>query len=188
MIDGTAIYTRGPGSETTGSTVFALNSSQNIIGIRFQNEANGNAIHYGWVRLSFGSTLAAQPRTIVEYAYESQAGVGIAAGVIPAAGVCCRGATCNTTVAQASCTGSGMAGASFVTTASVCNGTPTSNTPCCYANYNKTGGITVQDIFDFLGDWFANSPFANTGGTGAAGPLAVQNIFDFLSAWFAGGC
>ena len=188
MIDGTGTYTRGPGSETTGSTVFALNSSQNLIGIRFQNEANGNQIHYGWVRMSFSTALNVAPRTVVEYAYEDQAGVGILAGTLPAAGVCCRGATCSTTVAQGSCTGSGTAGASFVTTSSVCNSGPISSTPCCYADYNKVGGLSVQDIFDFLGDWFASSPFANTGGNGGAAPLSVQNIFDFLTDWFAGGC
>ena len=58
----------------------------------------------------------------------------------------------------------------------------------CYADYNKVGGISVQDIFDFLADWFAGSAFANTGGNGTPGPLSVQNIFDFLADWFAGGC
>jgi hypothetical protein len=104
-------------------------------------------------------------------------------------GTCCRGATCNASISQASCTvGAGTAGAHFVTGAAACNATATSNTPCCVADFNKTGGVTVQDIFDFLGAWFGGSPFANTGGNGASGTLSVQNIFDFLSAWFAGGC
>jgi hypothetical protein len=59
--------------------------------------------------------------------------------------------------------------------------------PCCYANYNKLGGITVQDIFDFLTDWFSNSPNANVEGNGVAIPT-VQDIFDFLTAWFSAGC
>jgi hypothetical protein len=109
--------------------------------------------------------------------------------VITTTGVCCRGATCNTTVAQADCTVSnGLAGASFSSAASTCNTAPTSNSPCCYADYNKFGGVAVSDIFDFLADWFAGSVYANTGGTGAGGSLSVQNIFDFLAAWFAGGC
>ncbi len=112
---------------------------------------------------------------------------------VPASGVCCRGSTCTTTPASAgACTGSLIsgqtAGAAFVSTSSVCNSAGNPTTPCCYADYNKTAGITVQDIFDFLGDWFAGSPFANTGSTGAPGPLSVQNIFDFLNDWFAGGC
>jgi len=61
-------------------------------------------------------------------------------------------------------------------------------TPCCLADYNKTGGITVQDIFDFLNDWFAGSVFARVGSDGSPGPLTVQNIFDYLNIWFAGGC
>jgi hypothetical protein len=106
----------------------------------------------------------------------------------PCGGVCCRGATCTTSVSSTGCTGSGLAGASFSSTASTCNSGAISNSPCCYANYNKANGVTVQDIFDFLGDWFAGNPYANTGGSGGAGPLAVQNIFDFLTDWFADGC
>ena len=110
----------------------------------------------------------------------------------PPSGVCCRGATCTTTVANsAACTASliagGAAGASYPIAAN-CNAGGSTTTPCCYANYNKQNGITVQDIFDFLQDWFAGSRYANTGGTGAPGNLAVQNIFDFLTAWFNGGC
>ena len=108
------------------------------------------------------------------------------------AGVCCRGSTCSTTVASATaCTGSLVAGqtagAAFAAAGS-CNATGNATSPCCYANYNKVNGVNVQDIFDFLGDWFAGSPFANVGGTGAAAALTVQNIFDFLNDWFAGGC
>jgi hypothetical protein len=111
---------------------------------------------------------------------------------VPATGVCCRGATCTTTITTAAaCTASlipgQVAGASFPTGSS-CNSGPISNAPCCYADYNKTGGITVNDIFDFLADWFAGSPYANVGGNGAPAPLVVQNIFDFLNDWFAGGC
>lgn len=108
---------------------------------------------------------------------------------IAAGGTCCRGSTCNSTVSQANCTvGAGTAGARYVTGTATCNAGPTSNTPCCTADFNKVGGVTVQDIFDFLSAWFAASPYANTGGNGTTGSLSVQNIFDFLSAWFAGGC
>ncbi len=108
------------------------------------------------------------------------------------AGVCCRGATCTTTITTSSaCSatipGGTFAGAAFPTGAA-CNASPTSSAPCCYANYNKANGINVQDIFDFLGDWFAGSPYARTGSNGAPGVLAVQNIFDFLTDWFNGGC
>ncbi len=107
-------------------------------------------------------------------------------------GVCCRGATCSTTITSSSaCTGSLIggqtAGATFPASSN-CNSSGNTASPCCYGDYNKTGGISVTDIFNFLSDWFAGSPFANTGGTGAVVPLSVQNIFDFLGAWFAGGC
>jgi hypothetical protein len=105
-----------------------------------------------------------------------------------ASGVCCRGATCNASVIQANCVGSGTAGAVFATTSGACNAGDSTTTPCCYADYNKTGGITVADIFDYLNSWFAGSLYAKVGGDGASGTLAVQDIFDFLNAWFAGGC
>lgn len=187
MIDATSAY-GSTTAATTGNQPHVLNGV-NVIGFRFQNEANGNAVHYGWMRISLSATLSSQPRTLVEYAYENQAGVGIAAGVIPSAGVCCRGATCNATVGLASCAApGGTAGATFVATATVCNAVPISNSPCCYADYNKLGGVTVTDIFDFLTDWFGSSIYARTGSNGTPGTLSVQNIFDFLGAWFAGGC
>jgi len=55
--------------------------------------------------------------------------------------------------------------------------------PACRADYNNSSSVTVQDIFDFLGDWFTGSPRADFNGGG----LSVQDIFDFLGAWF-GGC
>ena len=53
----------------------------------------------------------------------------------------------------------------------------------CAADFNMTGGITVNDIFDFLAAWFAGDPRADFNGLGG---ISVQDIFDFLSAWFAG--
>ncbi len=107
-------------------------------------------------------------------------------------GVCCRGSTCTTAIgSSAGCTGSlttgQAAGARFVP-AHNCNSFANARIPCCYADYNKTGGIDAIDIFDFLSDWFAGSPFANTGSTGDPATLSTQNIFDFLGIWFAGGC
>ncbi len=108
-----------------------------------------------------------------------------------ATAVCCRGATCATTFASAAaCSGSLIAGqtaGAVFPSGSACNAGGTA-TPCCYADYNKVNSINVQDIFDYLSDWFAGSPYARVGSNGGAGALAVQNIFDFLSAWFAGGC
>ena len=48
-------------------------------------------------------------------------------------------------------------------------------------DWNCDHQVQVQDIFDFLADWFAGN-----GDFNADGATAVQDIFDFLSAWFAG--
>src|SRR6185295_3817057 len=86
-----AASTYGPTSsngtlQTSGSFPFILNSSDNLIGIRFQDELDGNAIHYGWFRVQLSAGLNTLPRNIVEYAYEDQAGVGIPAGAVPGPG------------------------------------------------------------------------------------------------------
>jgi hypothetical protein len=59
---------------------FFLNSTNNYAGFRFLNEAT-NQVHYGYLRLSIGSTLAT--RSIIEYAYEDVAGASI---FVPAPG------------------------------------------------------------------------------------------------------
>jgi hypothetical protein len=100
-------------------------------------------------------------------------------------GICCRGATC-TIKSFYDCNPTGNAGAVISGLAGACG--TSSTTPCCLPDYNKSGSISVQDIFDFLNDWFAGSLFAIPGGNGDTGTLNVQNIFDFLNAWFAGGC
>ncbi|MBL9150398.1 MAG: hypothetical protein JNM94_17065 [Phycisphaerae bacterium] len=79
-----AASTFGSLGSTTNNGQWNLNSANNIVGFRFQNEANGNAIHYGWFRVAFGATIGS--RTLVEYAYEDVAGGSIAAGAIPAPG------------------------------------------------------------------------------------------------------
>ncbi len=101
----------------------------------------------------------------------------------PALGVCCRGSTCAAGVASTACTGANSAFLSGNTAAC----TSSTISPCCKADYNKSAGITVQDIFDFLAGWFAGSPNADMTNNGAGTPT-TQSIFDFLSAWFAGGC
>lgn len=55
---------------------------------------------------------------------------------------------------------------------------------CCPADFNGVGGVTVQDIFDFLGAYFANSMQADFNGVGG---VTVQDIFDYLAAFFSSG-
>jgi hypothetical protein len=60
-------------------------------------------------------------------------------------------------------------------------GTPAAG--ACAPDFNHSGGVEVQDIFDFLAAWFAGNPNADFNHVNGIG---VQDIFDFLSAWFAG--
>jgi hypothetical protein len=53
----------------------------------------------------------------------------------------------------------------------------------CLPDFNNDGGVTVQDIFDFLTAWFSNDPNANINSDAG---VTVQDIFDFLGYWFAG--
>lgn len=80
-IDGSATYSRISNSETTGPTVFNFNSSNNLIGFRFQNEGTGQ-LNYGWARYSLSGALNAAPRAVVEYAYDDT-GAGVQAGIVP---------------------------------------------------------------------------------------------------------
>lgn len=90
-------------------------------------------------------------------------------------GACCDGTICGVTT-PAACAGSFKGGGTVCEFA----GNPVT---CCRANFNHVGGVTVQDIFDFLGAYFGNLPAADIN---ASGGVTVQDIFDFLSLYFAG--
>jgi hypothetical protein len=68
----------------TGNDAHVLSTAgDNCIGFRFQNETAGNQTQYGWMRIRLGgASLSAQPRTILDYAYENT-GAAIGACVIP---------------------------------------------------------------------------------------------------------
>jgi hypothetical protein len=53
----------------------------------------------------------------------------------------------------------------------------------CPADFDHSGTLAVQDIFDFLNAWFAGAAAADANHSGG---LEVQDIFDFLNLWFAG--
>jgi len=76
-------YAAAGTSTINPATPLNFNSSNNVFGFRFINEANGNQIHYGWYRVSLSGTASSQPRSIVEYAYDDVAGTPVAAGVVP---------------------------------------------------------------------------------------------------------
>lgn len=53
----------------------------------------------------------------------------------------------------------------------------------CLADFNNDGGVSVQDIFEFLSAYFSASPAADVN---HADGVTLQDIFDFLVAYFAG--
>ncbi len=55
--------------------------------------------------------------------------------------------------------------------------------PPCRADFDGQSGLSVSDIFSYIGAWFNQDPRADFNGTGGINP---QDIFDFLAAWFAG--
>jgi len=67
-------------AETTGTTTFNLNSDNNYVGFRFQNEAAGNQVQFGWVQIHLGATYTDASRKIIGYAYENT-GAAIPAGI-----------------------------------------------------------------------------------------------------------
>ncbi len=75
----------GSAGSTTGAQPHVLNSSDNLIGFRFFNEV-AQCVQYGWFRVSLAGTLQAQPRTLVDYAYDNTCGAGIEAGAVPEPG------------------------------------------------------------------------------------------------------
>ncbi len=96
----------------------------------------------------------------------------------PLSGACCAGSIC----AISSITACNVNNARFAGIGTSCNAVGNTTTPCCKADFNQSGSVSVQDIFDYLAAWFAGNAQADINGGG----LGVQDIFDFLSAWFAG--
>lgn len=60
---------------------------------------------------------------------------------------------------------------------------PTIPPDTCPGDFNGSGAVTVQDIFDFLVAYFQQDPDADVNGQNG---VTVQDIFDFLIAYFAG--
>lgn len=53
----------------------------------------------------------------------------------------------------------------------------------CAADFNCSGGVSVQDIFEYLAAWFAGDARADVNGVGG---VTVQDLLEFVASWFAG--
>jgi hypothetical protein len=82
VVDATGVFGRTAAVETAGAFSFIANSNGNYIGFRFNDGAN---TLFGWARFELSSSISSQPRTLVEYAYETS-GAGIAVGAVPEPG------------------------------------------------------------------------------------------------------
>jgi hypothetical protein len=56
--------------------------------------------------------------------------------------------------------------------------------PVTVGDFNCSGVISVQDIFDFLAAFFGMDPRADVNGSGL---ITVQDLFEFLQAFFTEG-
>lgn len=88
-------------------------------------------------------------------------------------GACCAGSACTITD-PGGCSGQ------FTGSNTVC-GTAGNPVTCCPANFNRVGGVSVQDVFDFLAAYFQSQAAADFNGDGG---VSVQDIFDYVSAYF----
>jgi hypothetical protein len=96
-------------------------------------------------------------------------------------GVCCSGTTCSITT-QAVCVGTNR---HWVGAASECNASGDNHTPCCKADFDQSGALTIDDLFVFLAAWFNNNPQAAI--TSNGGAVAIDDIFVYINTFF-GGC
>lgn len=111
----------------------------------------------------------------VAIAGDALVAVTIRPETVVSTGACCTGTACSVSTAQA-CPGA------FKGVGSACD--PTGNpVTCCPANFNRSGGVDVQDLFDFLASYFAMQPRADFN---ASGDISVQDVFTFLAEFFAG--
>lgn len=53
----------------------------------------------------------------------------------------------------------------------------------CAGDFDRSGTLTLQDLFDFIGAFFRQERLADVNASGA---VTVQDLFDYLTAYFAG--
>jgi hypothetical protein len=182
LIDKIVLDADGNGVVTSAEVAALTNNSSTDFYFKgTANTANFNSLD---IAISLGAccngaSCSIQPPSFCTGGNGTYIGNDTTCSPTPCVGACCRGSSCQSTT-QAACTGANTVFAGLNT---VCNTYPNFTTPCCLADYNHVGGVTVQDIFDFLSGYFTLSPNADINGSGA---VSVQDIFDFLSVYFAG--
>ena len=102
----------------------------------------------------------------------------------PPTGTCCRGCTCTITTG-AGCTAPSGLFAQFTAGGAACNSGGSLTTPCCFADYNQSGGVTIDDLFLYFDAWFTGNTLADISGNGASTPN-IDDLFLFLNVWFTG--
>ncbi len=95
------------------------------------------------------------------------------------AGACCIGATCAMLTPEA------CFGPRTRFTGSTIECGTLAMTPCCKADFNQDGSLSVSDVFDFLNLWFIADPITSTLSNGTSAPT-VNDIFQYLNDWFVG--
>ena len=75
---------------------------------------------------------------------------------INALGACCRGTTCSVTTTLGCIAVAPTA--RFLGVGTSCTPLPGGTNPCCPADFDNSGALSVQDIFNFLQSWFAGCP------------------------------
>lgn len=101
--------------------------------------------------------------------------ITIQPAAVVSTGACCSGTGCSVSSAQ-SCAGA------FKGVGSACDASGNPIT-CCPANFNASGGVDVQDLFDFLASYFAMDAQADYNRNGE---ISVQDVFTFIADFFAG--
>ncbi len=83
IIGGASVFATNTASESSGSTAFAFNSSNNYVGFRFEDATLGAGVRYGYMQIKLGASFTDATRAIVAIWYETS-GEGIT--VVPAPG------------------------------------------------------------------------------------------------------
>ncbi len=97
----------------------------------------------------------------------------------PCTGACCLGSTCIVLSPQ-DCS---VAGGRTIFPLAACSTYANIAALCCFADFNASGSVTVQDLFDYLAAYFAADPRADFN---ISTTITVQDLFDYLAAYFAG--